>query len=144
MDAYPPLTAFVPHRPPMLLLERLLSHDETHAVCEARIRPDWIFVEDGGVSALVALELFAQTAAAHVGYLGYVAGGTMASGALLGTRRLDLAVDRYEVGDVLEVRVEQVMSMPPAAQYDCALLRGGEVIASGTINVAIGVGVRER
>ena len=135
---YPPLTAFMPHRPPMLVLDALVHCDDATAVCTRTIREGDVFVEGGEVSALLSLELFAQTAAAHFGYLGFTRGGGMASGALLGTRKLEMTVDRYQVGDALEVRAVQVMSMPPAAQYECTLARGGEIVARGTINVAMG------
>jgi predicted hotdog family 3-hydroxylacyl-ACP dehydratase len=139
---YLPLTAFLPHRPPMLLLDRLLEHGEAHAVCEAHVVSDGLFVDEGGVSALIALELFAQAAAAHIGYEWYVRGDAagLRAGALLGTRRIDLLVDRLTVGDRLVVRATHVMSMPPVAQYEGTLFREGEVIASGTISVAAGVG----
>lgn len=135
---FPPLTAFMPHRAPMLLLDRMIACTDTEAICTKTIRADDVLVEDGGISSLVALELFAQTAAAHFGYLGMTRGSGFASGALLGTRKLELTTHRIEVGDALEVRAMQVMSMPPAAQYECALIRGGETIAKGTINVAMG------
>ncbi len=73
-----------------------------------------------------------------VGYLGMKRGGGFASGALLGSRKLELAQSSLRVGEPLEVRVTQVMSMPPAAQYECVLSRGGETLAKGTINVAMG------
>ena len=137
-DAFPPLAAFMPHRPPMLMLDRLLACTDTEASCAKVFREGEPFVEGGRVSALVALELFAQTAAAHFGYLGYTRGGGMASGALLGSRKLELAVPSYAVGEELVVRVTQVMSMPPAAQYECTIARGEQVVARGTINVAMG------
>jgi predicted hotdog family 3-hydroxylacyl-ACP dehydratase len=148
-EAIPPLTAFMPHRAPMLLLDALTACSDTEAVCTKTFREGDLFVEDGEVSALVVLELFAQAAAAHFGYLGLKRGGGFASGALLGTRKLELRTPRLTVGEALEVRVTQVMSMPPAAQYQCALVRaaradGGpgaaveETIAEGTINVAMG------
>jgi predicted hotdog family 3-hydroxylacyl-ACP dehydratase len=141
---FPPLTAFMPHRPPMLLLDRLTACTDLEATCIKTIREGDPFVEDGTVSALIALELFAQTAAAHFGYLGFARGAGFAAGALLGTRKLELHVDRYRVGDELEIRARQVMTMPPAAQYECTLLRAGETVASGTLNVAIGGAVEER
>lgn len=122
----------------MLVLDAMLHCDETTALCRRTIRAGDVFVEADGASALLALELFAQTAAAHFGYLGMLRGGGLASGALLGTRKLELEVDRYRIGDVLEIRASQVMSMPPAAQYECSLSRDGEVLARGTINVAMG------
>ena len=137
-EAFPPLTAFMPHRAPMLLLDRMIACTDSEAICTKTIRADDLFVEGGGITTLVALELFAQTAAAHFGYLGLSRGSGFASGALLGTRKLELSVDRLRTGDVLEIRAVQVMSMPPAAQYECTLARGGETIARGTINVAMG------
>lgn len=136
-DAFPPLTAFMPHRPPMLLLDRMLACTDGEAICDKTIRDTDVFVEEGEISALVALELFAQTAAAHFAYLAMQRGKGSASGALLGTRKLELGAHRLAVGDRVEVRVAQTMSMPPAAQYECTLTREGETIASGTINVAM-------
>ncbi len=136
--SYPPLTAFMPHRPPMLLLDELIEHRADEVVCTKRVRADDVLVEDGALSSLVALELFAQAAAAHFGYVGYLSGQGMASGALLGTRRVDVAVPSIAVGTLLEVRAKQVLSIPPAAQFECELRAGGELLASGSINVAIG------
>lgn len=135
---FPPLTAFMPHRPPMLMLDRMIACDEREARCEKTLREGDLLVEEGEASALITLELFAQTAAAHFGYLGFSRGGGFASGALLGTRRIELDEPRLRVGERLVIRARQVMSMPPAAQYECELSREGVVIARGTINVAMG------
>jgi predicted hotdog family 3-hydroxylacyl-ACP dehydratase len=135
---FPPLTEFMPHRAPMLWLDRMTACSDTDVVCEKTIAKDDFFVENGGMSSLVTLELFAQTAAAHFGYLALSKGGGMTSGALLGTRKLELFVDRLLVGDTLVVRARQIMSMPPVAQYECELIRERETIARGTINVAMG------
>lgn len=137
---FPPLTAFMPHRPPMLLLDSLLEHSEEGVVCDKTFREGDPFVEGGRVTALVAVELFAQAAAAHFGYSGFARGGAPESGALLGARRIDLDVPSYAVGERLLVRVRQVGVMPPAAQYECTIERAdGAVLARGTINVAMGI-----
>jgi predicted hotdog family 3-hydroxylacyl-ACP dehydratase len=138
---FPPPTAFMPHRPPMLLVDRLLAHDLENVTIEKTFRAGELFVEGDVVSGFVVVELFAQAAAAHFGYAGLVAGGAFASGALLGTRKIDLAVPSLPIERRLEVRAHQVFAMPPAAQYDCTLLDvtdGETVLATGTINVAMG------
>jgi predicted hotdog family 3-hydroxylacyl-ACP dehydratase len=137
---YPALTSFMPHRPPMLLLDTLVEHGETLVVCDKTFREGEPFVENGAVSALVTIELFAQAAAAHFGYAGYVKGGAMSSGALLGARRIDLDVPTFSVGERLVIRATQVMFMAPAAQYECELEQAGRVVARGSINVAMGIG----
>ena len=124
----------------MLLLDRMIEHAGEGVVCEKTFREDDPFVEDGRISSLVALELFAQAAAAHFAYQGWLRGGVMSSGALLGTRRLDLEVPSIGVGERVLVRATQVLAIPPAAQFECTLERAsdGTRIAAGSINVAFG------
>lgn len=125
----------------MLLVDRLLAHDALHVTIEKTFHDGELFVEAGSVSGFVAVELFAQAAAAHFGYAGLIAGGVFASGALLGTRKIELRVPHFSVDRRLEVRAHQVFAMPPAAQYDCTLLDVTDeerVLATGTINVAMG------
>jgi predicted hotdog family 3-hydroxylacyl-ACP dehydratase len=139
-STYPPLTSFMPHRPPMLVLDSLSAWSENAVVCSRLVREGDLFVVDGKLSSIFAIELFAQAAAAHFGYAGMQRGGAMASGALLGSRRIDLFVPHFEVGQELSVRANQVMAMPPAAQYECEVLADGVRLAAGTVNVAMGIG----
>jgi predicted hotdog family 3-hydroxylacyl-ACP dehydratase len=136
--AFPPLTAFMPHRPPMLLLDAMRAHSEDECTCVKAFRAGDPLVDASGVSALAVIELFAQTAAAHFGYAGLVKGGAMASGALLGTRRIDLSVERLPLDREIVIVVKRVMAIPPMAQFDCTASLDGEVIARGSINVAMG------
>lgn len=137
---FPPLSEFMPHRAPMLLLDALVAHAPEEAVCVKTFGEDDLFVKDGVVSGFVALELFAQAAAAHFGYVGLTAGGKATSGALLGTRKIELSVPTFAVGEQLTIRVKQVMAMPPAAQFECTLHGPtGALLAEGVISVAVGV-----
>lgn len=138
IDTFPPLVAFMPHRPPMLMLDAMLAHTGDECVCTKTFRAGDPLVEDGRVTSLVTIELFAQTAAAHFGYAGFVAGGGMTSGALLGTRKIDLFVGSFELEKELVVHAKQVFAIPPAAQFECTLTIDGAKVAEGTINVAMG------
>ena len=55
--AFPPLVAFMPHRPPMLFLDALIEHGESVVVCEKTFRDGDELVSEGQVSALVTIEL---------------------------------------------------------------------------------------
>lgn len=134
----PPITDLVPHRPPMLLVDEVVSREGQKVVCRTTIRPDTMFVEDGSIPALVAIELFAQSAAVLTSLLAVQTGVAIDSGALLGTREITLHTDRFEVGDVLEVHVEQTMAMGMMAHVDCALYRGDERLAEGSVQVMAG------
>jgi predicted hotdog family 3-hydroxylacyl-ACP dehydratase len=140
VDRYPPPVAFMPHRPPMLMIDALLAHSDDACTCTKTFRADDPLVEGDGVSALVMIELFAQTAAAHFGYAGFVAGGAMTSGALLGTRKIELAVGTLPLGQAITIVATRTMAMPPMAQFECEARLGDRVIATGSINVAMGVG----
>lgn len=97
-----------------------------------------MFVEDGGIPAIVAIELFAQSAAVLTSLLAIKTGVVINSGALLGTRAIELFTERFEVGDVLDVHVEQTMAMGMMAHVDCALYRGDERLAEGSVQVMAG------
>ena len=64
---YPPIVELVPHRPPMLLLDRVLSYDGECVVCETVLEPESPFVDEGEVPAIVGIEYMAQTIAAGAG-----------------------------------------------------------------------------
>jgi predicted hotdog family 3-hydroxylacyl-ACP dehydratase len=132
------LASLVPHRPPMLLVDELVSHEGRGIVCRTTIREDHLFLQRDGVSSILAIELFAQTAAALVGLLAPPGGPSLAQGALLGSRQISLYTDVLKVGDVLEIHCTESWTIEMAAQIDCALYRGTEKIAEGTINVMAG------
>ncbi len=132
------LALLVPHRPPMLLVDTLVAHEGRKIVCRTTIREDHPFVRGGEVSMLVAVELFAQAAAALVGLLAPPGGPSMSTGALLGSRQVRFFADALRLGDELEIHCEEVMNVGMAAQVECALVRGGARIAEGSINVMAG------
>jgi len=126
----------------MLMIDALESHTDDACTCTKTFRAGDPLIEDERVSALVMIELFAQTAAAHFGYAGFVAGGAMTSGALLGTRKIELASPSIALGQMIRITATRTMAMPPMAQFECVATIGDRTIASGTINVAMGGGPR--
>lgn len=122
----------------MLLVDALVSHEGRKIVCRTTIREDHPFARNGEVSMLVAVELFAQTAAALVALLAPPGGPSMTTGALLSSREVRFFTDALRVGDELEIHCEEVMNVGMAAQVECALHRAGARIAEGSINVMAG------
>jgi predicted hotdog family 3-hydroxylacyl-ACP dehydratase len=123
----------------MLLVDEVVRHEGLTVVCRTTVRDDMPFVRGGRVPALLALELFAQSAASLVALLAPPGGPSMAAGALLGSRRVRLHTDELRVGDVLEMRCEEKLAIGPTAQIHCELRRGGALLAEGSINVMAGV-----
>lgn len=136
--ALPAVERLIPHRPPMLLVDEVVAHEGLTVLCRTTIRDDMPFVKDGEVAALLAIELFAQSAATLVSLLAHQGGVAVMSGALLGTRQIDLYTDVLRVGDVLDIRCEEKMAIGMTAQIWCELRREGELLAEGSINVMAG------
>jgi 3-hydroxymyristoyl/3-hydroxydecanoyl-(acyl carrier protein) dehydratase len=60
---------FIPQRPPMVMIDSLLSCDEKQAVSQLTVRRDNFFLNSKGFTASGLMEAMAQTAAARTGYL---------------------------------------------------------------------------
>ena len=142
MNRYPPLDELLPHRAPMQLLQRIVSHDTVRTVCAARFDPPdaALFGEtgQGTVPATVGLELIAQAMAVHDGLRRRAEHRPSASrGFLLGSRRLDLLVRSLPTGEEVFVGVEGEES----ATTDLVRFTGrvwttlGETLAAGDVTV---------
>lgn len=142
MDALPPIEGLIPHRPPMLLVDEVVHHEGLTVRCRTTIRDDMPFVKDGAAPALLAIELFAQSACTLVSLLATRAGNVPMTGALLGTRQIDLHTDVLRTGDVLEIHCEEKMAIGMTAQIQCEMRRVSsrdrELLAEGSINVMAG------
>jgi 3-hydroxyacyl-[acyl-carrier-protein] dehydratase len=64
----PPITHFIPQRPPMVMIDDLIEPSEASAKSTFRILPENIFVEAGKFTEPGLIENIAQTAAAMVGH----------------------------------------------------------------------------
>jgi 3-hydroxymyristoyl/3-hydroxydecanoyl-(acyl carrier protein) dehydratase len=58
---------FLPHRPPFLMVDRILSIDENHVSTSFVIKPDDIFVSNNVFNEVGLIESAAQTCSAIVG-----------------------------------------------------------------------------
>ena len=136
MTRYPPIVELVPHRPPMLLLDRVLSYDGERVVCETVLGAGSPFVEQGRVPAVVGIEYMAQAIAAGAGLSARDKGdGTTRMGFLLGCRDLTIAVDNFQVGDRLTVEARRTWGEKELGSFACKVCRGDEVLVEGALTV---------
>jgi len=137
VTSYPPIVELVPHRPPMLLLDRVLSYDGQCVTCETVLGPDSPFVEDGGVPGVVGIEYMAQAIAAGAGLSARDKGqdGGPRVGFLLGCRNLTIAVDSFQVGDRLVVEARRTWGENNIGSFACKVQRGSEVLVEGALTV---------
>ena len=135
--SYPPILDLVPHRPPMLLLDRVLSYDGQCVTCETVLGPDSPFVDGGCVPGVVGIEYMAQAIAAGAGLSARDKGqgGAARMGFLLGYRNLTIAVDSFQVGDRLIVEARRSWGENNVGSFACKVRRGGEVLVEGALTV---------
>ena len=107
----------LPHRPPMVLLDAVEGYDSGRREVTASVvigpawRENW-----------AAIEFMAQAAAALAGVCDREEAGREVPpkpGFLLGTRRLELMTDAFEVGRTCYVRAREAFSDGESASFDC-------------------------
>lgn len=139
MTDFPPITEIVPHRAPMLLLDRVLAYDGERVVCELTLEPNSPFAqagENGGeVPAIVGIEYMAQTIAAGAGLSAHGKGAPARVGFLLGCRSLTIAVDSFRVGDRLTIEARRTWGGNDLGRFACQVRRGDEVLVEGALTV---------
>lgn len=115
--------ALIPHRHPMVLLDRACGMQDGCFVAEVDIRPASPLGAADGVPAYVGIEYMAQAVAAYAGAEGLEAGGQVQVGMLLGTRDYACTVPVFGLGRRLRVLVRKVLHQPGGiSALDCRIL----------------------
>jgi predicted hotdog family 3-hydroxylacyl-ACP dehydratase len=134
-EAMCPIAELVPHRPPMILLDRVLTADWQSIACETTITDRSAFVREGKVSATIAIEYMAQAAAAWLGALARARTDLAGGGYLVGLRDVVLQLDAFATGDVLTVHARHTWGTERFMSFDCKVVLSGRDVASATLNV---------
>lgn len=115
------LLDLLPHRPPMLLLDRFIDVNNTYSQSEIHISQNSsFFVDCLGVPSWVAIEYMGQTAALIAGF--QLEQGTVAPhvGFLLGTRKFQVNTPYFENGLSLMVSCTELAVVGESlATFDC-------------------------
>ena len=130
-----PISELVPHRGPMLLVDRLLADDAELIRVEATVRRETLFVTDAGMPAWVGIELMAQTVASWAVLRGRELNQPVRLGFLLGTRRYECTRPFFPLGARLEIEAHQeLVGENGLAVFTCRILLEGEVVATASLN----------
>lgn len=119
----PRLFELIPHRPPMLLINRVLDVDARSSSSLVMIDSESSFYEPHkGVPAWVGLEYMGQTAALIAGHQLQQGLITPHLGFLLGTRAFKAQCDYFPVGAILKVSCsEKALVGDDLATFDCSI-----------------------
>jgi predicted hotdog family 3-hydroxylacyl-ACP dehydratase len=138
-DAMPTVGELVPHRPPMLLVDRVIAHGDNVIVCEVEVKADSLFtIERDGrreVPAVVGIEYMAQTVATFAGLSARKERRAPRIGFLIGCRELRLDTDAFAADDVLRVEARRLFGENDVGSFACTITRGGRTLVTGTLTV---------
>lgn len=134
-----PIEELIPHRAPMILVDRLLDYSDKRAVCEILIHRKHVFLTPDGVPAHIGMEMMAQTLAAMNGYQSRIEGRPPDVGFLLGTPKLETQTPFFKVGMLLKVSVELVWGDDELRQFQCKIEDSvtEEVLQTATVNAFV-------
>jgi len=119
---YRPITDYLPHRPPMVLLDRLVEAAESRVVCEVTLQVDSPYCDGAAVPGWVGVEYMAQTVGVLVGWRALAKQLPVKVGFLVGTRQYQSHVPQFHVGDVLRVTAnEELVAENGLAMMHCKL-----------------------
>ncbi|MDR0247310.1 MAG: 3-hydroxylacyl-ACP dehydratase [Burkholderiales bacterium] len=108
--SYRPIADYLPHRPPMVLLDRIVEAAESRIVCEVTLQVDSPFCDGAAVPGWVGIEYMAQTVGALAGWRALEKQLPVKIGFLVGTRHYQSHVSQFRVGDALRITADEELT----------------------------------
>lgn len=130
-----PVTGYLPHRPPMLLIDDIVEVTDQRAVCRATIHPDCVFAIDGVVHPSAMIEFVAQACAIQVGVESARAGDPPRLGLIMSCREISFDVDSFAVGNELTIVANKVFGQKQLAAFIGTVTRGEALCATVQLSV---------
>lgn len=130
-----PAAGYLPHQPPMLLIDDIVEVTAQRAVCRTTIHPDCVFAIDGIVHPSAMIEFVAQACAIYAGVLSAQVGGPPPLGLIMACREISFEVDAFAVGDELTIVASKVFGQKQMASFTGTVSRGGALCATIQLSV---------
>ena len=129
------VNGLIPHRPPMLTVNELLSLENGSAVSRTIFAPDSPFADEGGlVDETILFEMMAQTFAAAVAV--ERDGQGPSSGYLVGVKHMKFH-GRARLGRVVEIKTELLSLVEDFSVIVGQASQSGAILAEGQLTVFI-------
>ena len=98
------ITSVIPQRPPFVMIDGLVSCNETSSITTFQVKAGNLLVHEGKLSEAGITENIAQTAAAGLGYMTLRRNSPIEIGYIAAVKNLEIFA-QPEVGDVIETNV---------------------------------------
>lgn len=138
-DVLPP-ECYLPHRAPMLLLDRVIEIGADHVICEVALDTQGVMAPFlsplGELPVWFGVEIMAQTVGIWSGYHAHQRGeNSIRPGMLLGGRGYRAIVSAFAARSTLRVEMRLLMRDDKLGSFDGEIRSNGVVIASGRLNM---------
>lgn len=130
----------LPHRPPMLLVDRILTADIARDYICAAVQcseNDLLYDSElNGIMTSAAVEIMAQSIGLLSGYSDLQRGHRLASmGKLLSIKQYQVYTNVIPVNTPLQAEARGIMNAPPIGVYECKLKAGEQLLAEAELTV---------
>ncbi len=128
----------LPQRPPFVMIDRLTHFDEVVTTTQLTVRPDNLFMEDGGILNSCALvENIAQTCAARMGYINhYIYKERVRLGFIGSVKNLQI-LRPARLGETLTTSIEVVQEVMQLTLVNATVKVGDETIVTAEMKIAL-------
>ncbi|AZG74974.1 thioester dehydrase [Shewanella livingstonensis] len=129
---------FIPHRAPMILIDKLLGHTPDSLTTETYISSNSAYFDCqlNGVPNYVAIEYMAQSIAALAGIEALLHHEDIRVGFLLGSRKLHMHIDTFILGQSYRTQVTRLYQEESGlAVFDCHIYHQHTLVAQANVNV---------
>jgi 3-hydroxyacyl-[acyl-carrier-protein] dehydratase len=134
---------YIPHRPPFLMVDKLVSVSDTSTVSNFVIKEDNLFCENGYFYEGGLIENIAQTVAAGAGYRMTGEDNKNTIGMIGSIKKLSIA-RRPSLGEVLETGIKLITEFENALVVEGTVLSKNEIIAQCQMNIFILKNINEK
>lgn len=131
-----PITSLIPQRPPFVMVDRVLSCEETDAVTQFAITDDNIFLDAGMLSSAGVIENMAQSCAARMGCLNMMRNESVKIG-FIGDIRNCRLLRQPHCHEQLTTYVHIIEDVGFLTLADVTVKSGDEELCSARIKIAL-------
>ena len=128
--------AFIPQKPPFVLVDQLLYVDQKTSHCSFRIPEGNLFADDGFYSTAGLVESMAQTAAAGTGYLSKKENRPVPLGYIGAVQKLEV-YDWPPVGSEIEMTINLITNILQVSLVSGTVRSGDRILASCEMKIFV-------
>lgn len=128
------ILAYIPQRPPFVMIDKIIMADEKNSVTSFEIRDGHLFVENGYFNEAGLVENMAQTAAAGTGYHSQQDGKTPPIGYIGALKGLNI-FELPKVGDTITTKITFIMQVMNAHIVQAVVIKDQKEIANCELKI---------